>query len=47
MWMGGLPSLGYDVTERKLVVNDAEAATVRHIFRRYLEPGAVRAKPSR
>ena len=35
MWMGGLPSLGYDVREHKLVVNEAEAATVRHIFRRY------------
>jgi DNA invertase Pin-like site-specific DNA recombinase len=43
MWMGGQPSLGYDVKERKLVVNEAEAATVRHIFRRYLELGAVRA----
>ena len=43
MWMGGLPSLGYDVKERKLIVNEAEAATVRHIFRRYLELGAVRA----
>ena len=29
--------------ERKLVVNEAEAATVRYIFRRYLELGAVRA----
>jgi hypothetical protein len=43
MWMGGLPSLGYDVKERKLVVNEAEAATVRHIFRRYIDLGAVRA----
>ena len=43
MWMGGLPSLGYDVKERKLVVNEAEAATVRYIFQRYLELGAVRA----
>jgi site-specific DNA recombinase len=43
MWMGGQPALGYDVKERKLVVNEAEAATVRHIFRRYLELGAVRA----
>ena len=42
MWMGGQPSLGYDVKERKLVVNEAEAATVRYIFRRYLELGAVR-----
>src|SRR5450631_321410 len=43
MWMGGQPALGYDVRERKLVVNEAEAATVRYIFRRYLELGAVRA----
>src|SRR5271156_4781693 len=43
MWMGGQPSLGYDVKERKLVVNEAEATTVRYIFRRYLELGAVRA----
>ena len=25
MWMGGIPPLGYDVENRKLVVNDAEA----------------------
>src|SRR5271170_4197197 len=43
MWMGGQPSLGYDVKDRKLVVNEAEAATVRSIFRRYLELGTVRA----
>jgi site-specific DNA recombinase len=42
MWMGGLPSLGYDVKERKLVVSEAEAATVRHIYQRYLELGSVR-----
>ena len=29
MWMGGLPSLGYDVQNRKLVVNEEEALTVR------------------
>ena len=29
MWMGGHPSLGYDVKDRKLVVNEAEAETVR------------------
>jgi len=43
MWMGGLPSLGYDVDDRKLVVNAAEAETVRHIYRRYAELGSVRA----
>jgi site-specific DNA recombinase len=42
MWMGGYPPLGYDVKDRKLVVNEAEAATVRYIFRRYQELGSVR-----
>src|SRR5205807_6539021 len=42
MWMGGQPSLGYDVKDRKLVVNDTEAETVRHIFRRYTELKSVR-----
>jgi site-specific DNA recombinase len=43
MWMGGLPPLGYDVKERKLVVNHREAQTVRHIFRRYAALGSVLA----
>ena len=43
MWMGGLPPLGYDVKDRKLVVNAAEAETVRHIFRRYADFKSVRA----
>ena len=43
MWMGGLPSLGYDVDDRKLVINAPEAETVRHIYRRYAELGSVRA----
>ena len=42
MWMGGYPPLGYDVKDRKLVVNEAEAETVRYIFRRYQELGSVR-----
>ncbi|HXF87997.1 MAG TPA: recombinase family protein [Xanthobacteraceae bacterium] len=36
MWMGGHPPLGYDVRNRKLVVNEAEAELVRHIFRRFV-----------
>jgi len=42
LWMGGLPPLGYDVRDRKLVVNEREAETVRHIFRRYAALGSVR-----
>ena len=41
MWMGGYAPLGYDVKERKLVVNDAEAALVRRIFARFIELGSV------
>lgn len=41
MWMGGTVPLGYDVHERKLVVNPAEADTLRLIFQRYLELGSV------
>jgi DNA invertase Pin-like site-specific DNA recombinase len=37
MWMGGFVPLGYDVRERKLVVNDAEAALVRRIFQGFIE----------
>ena len=41
MWMGGNVPLGYDVVDRKLIINAAEAATVRLIFRRYAELGSV------
>ncbi|CAN0571454.1 unnamed protein product, partial [Ectocarpus sp. 12 AP-2014] len=43
MWMGGLPPMGYDVVDRKLVVNETEAKTVRHIYARYVALGSVRA----
>lgn len=41
MWMGGFVPLGYDVKDRKLVVNEAEAALVRHIFERFIQLGSV------
>ena len=40
MWMGGVPSIGYDVVNRQLVVNDAEAAVVRRIFEEMLTIGS-------
>ena len=43
MWIGGLPPLGYDVQDRKLVINKKEARTVNHIFERYRELKSVRA----
>jgi len=37
MWMGGYTPLGYDVRDRKLVVNDVEARLVRRIFTGFVE----------
>jgi DNA invertase Pin-like site-specific DNA recombinase len=42
MWMGGNVPLGYDADERALVINPAEAETVRCIFALYRELGCVR-----
>ena len=44
MWMGGLLPFGYDLPRdgsRALVVNEAEARTVRTIFQAYLDLGSV------
>ena len=41
MWMGGTVPLGYDVKDRKLIINPSEAETVRLIFTRYAELGSV------
>lgn len=37
MWMGGNVPLGYKVVDRKLVVDDQEAQSVRWLFNRYLD----------
>jgi len=42
MWMGGVVPLGYEPEGRTLVINEAEAETVRTVFRLYLEHGNVR-----
>ena len=42
MWMGGNLPLGYDVVDRKLVINKTETATVRLLFNLYVELGTVR-----
>jgi site-specific DNA recombinase len=41
MWMGGKVPLGYDVRDRRLVVNEVEARTVRMIFERFLLVGSA------
>jgi site-specific DNA recombinase len=43
MWMGGYVPLGYDVRDRKLVVNEAEAQKVRMIFERFVKVGSATA----
>ncbi len=41
MWMGGFVPMGYDVHDRKLVINTAEAATIRMIFERFVALGSA------
>jgi hypothetical protein len=41
MWMGGVVPLGYDCVDHRLIINLAEAAKVRMIFRQYLRLGCV------
>lgn len=41
IWMGGMPPLGYDVVERKLIPNPTEAKLVKRIFERFIALGSV------
>jgi DNA invertase Pin-like site-specific DNA recombinase len=41
MWMGGFVPLGYDVKDRKLVINDTESAIVQMIFERFIKIGSA------
>ena len=41
MWMGGYVPLGYRVLDRKLVIDETEAALVRSIFERFLTGGSA------
>jgi site-specific DNA recombinase len=43
IWVGGPVPLGYAALDKKATVEPAEAETVRAIFTRYLELGAVKA----
>jgi len=42
MWMGGVVPLGYEVIDRKLIINETEAETVRTLFRLYRQHANVR-----
>jgi site-specific DNA recombinase len=37
LWMGGWVPIGYDRKGRTLIVNEAEAETIRTIFRLYID----------
>src|SRR6202158_898495 len=41
MWMGGWAPLGYEVRDRKLIVNEVDAKLVRSIFQRFLKTGSA------
>ncbi|MGC1362918.1 MAG: recombinase family protein, partial [Silvibacterium sp.] len=41
MWMGGTVPLGYAACDHKLVLNEAEASTVRTIFSEFIRVGSV------
>lgn len=41
MWMGGPVPIGYDVVDRKLAINPAEAEMVRLIFSHYLNSPSI------
>ena len=43
IYTGGRPLLGYDSIDKKLVINEAEAAQVRTMFRIYRERGSLLA----
>ncbi|MDB5594054.1 MAG: recombinase family protein [Hyphomicrobiales bacterium] len=46
IWVGGVIPLGYRVEERKLLIDETEAATVQLIFGRYLSLGSLPALQS-
>ncbi len=41
LWTGGVPKLGYDIKDKKLVINSVEAEQVRSIFEGYLQCGSL------
>jgi site-specific DNA recombinase len=41
IWMGGWAPLGYEVKDRKLLVNEVDAKLVRSIFQRFLKIGSA------
>jgi DNA invertase Pin-like site-specific DNA recombinase len=43
LWVGGVVPLGYQVKDKKLIINEDEAKTVRMVFERYVALGSLPA----
>jgi site-specific DNA recombinase len=43
LWMGGFVPMGYDADGRTLKIVEADAATIRSIFERFLKLGSIRS----
>ena len=41
LWTGGTPKLGYDLIDKKLIINEVEAEQVRYLFESYLKCGSL------
>ncbi|MDR1691238.1 MAG: recombinase family protein [Rickettsiales bacterium] len=41
LWTGGVPKLGYNLKDKKLVINPEEAVSVKRIFEMYLNVGSI------
>lgn len=42
-WTGGTPKLGYDVIEKKLIINPEEAKQIKFIYEQYLKYKSIKA----
>ena len=41
MWMGGNPPLGYDIDDKKLIINEKEAKIITALFNKFIETESV------
>ncbi|NLE04879.1 MAG: recombinase family protein, partial [Crenarchaeota archaeon] len=41
MWTGGTPPLGYDIIDKKLIINETEAKQVKLIFNTFIETQSI------
>ena len=41
MWMGGSIPIGYNLKDRRLIINDSEAKTIKTLFETFIETKSV------